>query len=98
LRHLGDASTPRARGDDGLRTLAWTDSAPNLPYVTAIQRDDETVQRLRDGLAAAFAPPDGRAAREALFLEGIEVLGPETYQAIDAMEQAAFDLAYPDLT
>ncbi len=83
---------------DGLRTLAWTDSAPNLPYVTAIQRDDETVQRLRDGLAAAFAAPDGRAAREAPFLEGIEVLGPETYQAIDAMEQAAFDLAYPDLT
>jgi len=82
---------------EGLRTLAWTESAPNLPYVTAIQRDDETVQRLRDGLSAAIADPDGRAAREALFLDGVEILEPEAYQTIDAMEQAAFDLGYPDL-
>lgn len=82
---------------DGLRVLDWSGSAPNLPYVTAIQRDDETVLRLRDGLATAFAAPDGHAAREALFLEGFDVLGPEAYQAIDAMEQAAFDLGYPDL-
>lgn len=82
---------------NGLRRLAWTASAPNLPYVTAIQRDDETVQRLRDGLSAAIADPDGRAAREALFLDGVEILEPEAYQTIDAMEQAAIDLGYPDL-
>lgn len=55
------------------------------------------MKRLRDGLAAAIADPDGCAAREALFLDGVEILEAEAYQAIDAMEQTAFDLGYPDL-
>lgn len=82
---------------DGLRVLAWTEAAPNLPYVTAIDRDDETVGRLRDGLQAAIADPAGRDARQALFLEAVEILEPEAYEAIDRMERRAIDLGYDHL-
>jgi ABC-type phosphate/phosphonate transport system substrate-binding protein len=82
---------------EGLRVLDWTDAAPNLPYVTAINRDDETVDRLRSGLQAAIADPDGRAAREVLFLDSIEILEPAAYETIDTMERRAIDLGYDHL-
>lgn len=82
---------------DGLRVLGWTESAPNLPYVTAIDRDDETVRRLQDGLRAAIDDPAGRGARQALFLESVEILAPEAYEAINRMERRAIDLGYDHL-
>jgi ABC-type phosphate/phosphonate transport system substrate-binding protein len=81
----------------GLRVLGWTEDAPNLPYVTAIDRDDDTVHRLRDGLSAAIADPAGRDAREALFLDAVEILEPAAYEAIDRMERRAFELGYDKL-
>lgn len=83
---------------DGLRVMGFTDAAPNLPYVTAIQRDDDTVKRLRAGLIAALDDPTGRDAREALLLDGVDILTPTDYRAIDEMEQAALDLGYSHLT
>jgi ABC-type phosphate/phosphonate transport system substrate-binding protein len=82
---------------DGLRVLGWTESAPNLPYVTAIDRDDDTVGRLRDGLWAAIADPNGRNARQALFLESVRILEPEDYEDINLMERRAIDLGYDHL-
>jgi ABC-type phosphate/phosphonate transport system substrate-binding protein len=82
---------------DGLRILGWTESAPNLPYVSAIDRDNETVTRLRDGLRAAIDDPAGRSAREALFLHDVEVLEPEDYEAIDIMERRAVASGYEHL-
>jgi ABC-type phosphate/phosphonate transport system substrate-binding protein len=79
---------------DGLKILGWTEAAPNLPYVTAIDRDDETVKRLREGLNAAIADPAGTAARQALFLESVDILAPIAYAKIDRMEQRAIDLGY----
>lgn len=81
----------------GLKVLAWSDAAPALPYVTAASQPDETVRRLRDGLAAAIADPDGTAARTALFLDGIEILDRAAYDRIDAMEAAAIAQGYPEL-
>lgn len=82
---------------EGLRVLGQTESAPALPYVTAIDRDEETVLRLRDGLRAAIADPVGKTAREALFLEDVDMLPRSAYDAIDVMEQRALDLGYPTL-
>ena len=82
---------------DGLRVLDRTEAAPALPYVTAIGRDAETVARLRDGLRAAIADPSATSAREALFLEAVEVLPRAAYDAIDAMEDRAIALGYPAL-
>ena len=58
-----------------LRVLAWTESAPNLPYVTAIDRDNETIMRLRVGLWAAIGDPRGASARSALSND-LEVFEP----------------------
>lgn len=82
---------------EGLRVLGWTDAAPNLPYVTEINRDDDTVRRLRDGLQAAISDPAGRDARQALFLDSAVILEPSAYEVIDRMERGAIDLGYAHL-
>ncbi len=82
---------------EGLRVLDWSAPAPGLPYVTRADAAPELVERLQAGLAAAAADPALAAAREALCLEGFELLPLEAYRVIDEMEQAARDSGYPDL-
>jgi len=89
-RHAPD----RARG---LRILTTSPAVPALPYVTALSRDDETVRRLRAGIAAAAADASLEAVREALLIGGFEVLESEDYAPIDAMEREAAEWGYPQI-
>jgi ABC-type phosphate/phosphonate transport system substrate-binding protein len=81
----------------GLRVLCASAAAPGLPYVTAAATPAGDVQRLRDGIAAAFADPGLTETRRALRLDGCEILPRSAYDVIPAMEQAAIAAGYPKL-
>ena len=80
-----------------LRVLCASVSAPSLPYVTSALTDDATVKQLQAGLLAACADPSLTAARQALLLEGCEILTPACYDNILAIEQQAAAFGYPEL-
>ena len=80
-----------------VRILCRTDSAPNLPFITAGNMSPELIMRLRDGLRAAMADPAMAAARQALLLKDIMLLPDSAYQPILDMEQAAERQGYPKL-
>ena len=73
----------------GLRVLVESAPAPGLPYVTAAGADDDLLARLRGGLRQALGDPALAAARDALLIEGIEVLPRRAYARIEAMEAEA---------
>ena len=81
----------------GLRVLVFTDPAPGLPFVTALSTGPEDVARLRAALAAACADPDFVPARNAMLLEGVEVLPAEAYARITEQQERAVRLGYPEL-
>ncbi len=80
-----------------VRVLCRTDSAPNLPFITAGEAPPDTVMRLRDGLRSAMADPLLSDARQALLLKDIMLLPESAYQPILDMEQAAERQGYPRL-
>ncbi len=81
----------------GIRVLRASGTAPGLPYVTATSTAPTDVQRLQDGIAAAFADPELAETRAALALDGCEILPRAAYEAIPAMESAAIAAGYPRL-
>ncbi len=81
----------------GTRILASTAHAPGLPYVTRAGAEDDFLSRLRDGLQAAFADAGLGAARDALLLTGMQVLGYDAYQRIDDMEDSARAAGYAEI-
>jgi ABC-type phosphate/phosphonate transport system substrate-binding protein len=82
---------------ESIRVLCASSTAPGLPYVTATTTPPGDVQRLRDGIAAAFADATLADTRAALMLEGCEILTASAYDVIPAMEQAAIAAGYPQL-
>ncbi|MFQ5785560.1 MAG: phosphate/phosphite/phosphonate ABC transporter substrate-binding protein [Alphaproteobacteria bacterium] len=81
----------------GTRVLCHTEPAPAIPYVTQADADEELVARLQTALAAAFADPGLAAARESLFLAGIEVLPHAAYYDLVDFEKRAVAYGYPKL-
>ena len=81
----------------GIRVLCASGTAPGLPYVTASSTASDDVQRLQDGIAAAFADPVLAETRAALALDGCEILPRAAYEVIPAMESAAIAAGYPRL-
>jgi ABC-type phosphate/phosphonate transport system substrate-binding protein len=78
----------------GLRSLGWTAAAPGLPLITG---PDGPVAALREALRAVIAAPILAPARDALLLEGFEVVEDAAYDAILAQERVARRLRYPEL-
>jgi ABC-type phosphate/phosphonate transport system substrate-binding protein len=81
----------------GIRVLCASATAPGLPYVTAAETSPSDVQRLQNGIEAAFADPALTQTRAALALDGCEFLLPAAYEVIPAMESAAIAGGYPRL-
>ena len=82
----------------GLRVLAFTEPVPGLPFVTASDCSDATVESIRDALAHAFARPDLAETREALLICGLSMLSTlDAYDPLLAMERAAVASGYPAL-
>jgi len=71
---------------EGTRVLAETPHAPGLPYVTSRTVPADTLSRLRDGVAAAFADPNLSTVRDGLLLDDFEVLDDRDYAEITALE------------
>ena len=82
---------------EGLRVIASTEAAPNLPYITAGSADDGMVRRLRDALSHVIADPRLAATREALLIEGIDILPLAAYDRIMEMERRATEMGYATL-
>jgi len=81
----------------GTRVLAGTASAPALPYVAGAGVAASTLERFRAALRAALADPATAAAREALLIEGVELLPLSAYDVILEQERAAVAQGYPEL-
>jgi len=79
------------------RIIGRTMSAPGLPYATRIDAPPDLVARLCAGLARAFADPALRPLREALLIDGLEVLDPTAYGCMAELEDAARQRRYLEL-
>jgi ABC-type phosphate/phosphonate transport system substrate-binding protein len=72
-----------------LRSLAQSEAAPALPYVTRRDIPANDLQRLRAGLARACGDPALADVRAELLLAGVVVLPLSAYDRIREMEAAA---------
>ena len=72
---------------EGLRVLAWTDSAPCLPFVTSLATPVENIGSLRAGLIAACNDPALEDARAAMLLDSVAVLDDAVYDVILEQER-----------
>ena len=81
----------------GLRVLAETAWAPNLPFITRKTANVDLLARLRAALSAAMIAPDLAGPRDQLLLAGIEVLPLKAYDRILELEAEAGRLGYPKL-
>ena len=81
----------------GLVVLAYTEPAPGLPFVTAGDCSDDTVETIRTALDRAFSRPDLVDTRAALLIGGLSVSTLDTYEPLLEMERAAVSLGYPEL-
>ena len=93
--HLWRRSDPSVVA--GLRVLGQSAAAPNLPYISRGSIPEEDLARLRQGLFTALEDPDFKAARQALMIEGAEVLSLQAYDSILEMEGEAGACGYPHL-
>ena len=89
----------RCRPDVKLRTriVGRTPSAPGLPYATHPDAPPELVERLRAGLARAFADPDLKETRSLLLLNGFDVLPAALYDCMFEAEADALRRCYLEL-
>ncbi|MBP9892776.1 MAG: PhnD/SsuA/transferrin family substrate-binding protein [Planctomycetes bacterium] len=81
----------------GLRKLAETEKAPAPPFVTARNTPPEKLKRLRMALFNAMADASLASAREALLLDGVELLSPSAYQELWLFEDIAKQHGYFEL-
>ena len=89
---LGRYEAERVRG---LRAIGCAPPAPGLPLITS---RNAPLAAIRAAVAAVMADPRLAAAREALLIDGIELLDDHDYDTILAMERQAEALGYPRLT
>ena len=82
---------------DALRILSFSAAAPGLPFVTAVSRNADDVARLRSGLRQACADPALAEVRQALMIEGAELLPEGAYQRILDMEAEAVAFGYSEV-
>lgn len=81
----------------GTRILAATATAPAPPMVTSASQGAERVMRLREALIAAMDDPAAQAAKDALLIDGVEVLPLRSYQRIVEIEAEALRGGYFEL-
>ena len=79
------------------RIIGRTADAPGLPYATSTNAAPEDVRRLRAGLFRAFDDPSLRATREALLIDGLEILAPDAYDCMAEIEANAKRRCYLEM-
>ena len=81
----------------GLRVLVFTEPMPGLPFVTAGDCSDATLDVIRCALERAITRPDLADARDALLISGLSIATLDTYAPLLAMERASIASGYPCL-
>ncbi|WP_326881785.1 phosphate/phosphite/phosphonate ABC transporter substrate-binding protein [Aliidongia sp.] len=94
LAHLGRIEPERV---GQTRILGWTAATPGLPFVTARDTDDATVDIMRAALDEIASDPAHAWIRGILLLDGFDPVPEAEYECILALEQRAIDLGYPQL-
>ena len=79
------------------RIIGRTASAPGLPYATHPDASPDLVERLRAGLARAFADPALAQTRRTLLLDGFDVLPVSLYACMFEAEAEAKRRQYLEL-
>ena len=87
----------RPQATAATRIIGRSASAPGLPYATRSDASPELVRRLRAGLSRAFAEPGLRAVRDALLIDGLDILPPAAYRGMADMEIEAGRRGYFEL-
>jgi ABC-type phosphate/phosphonate transport system substrate-binding protein len=87
----------RSRVTRPTRVIGRTASAPGLPYATHPDAPRPLVERLRAGLARAFADPELEETRRTLLLDGFEVLPARLYDCMFDAEAEARRRRYLEL-
>ncbi len=73
----------------GTRVLCHTQCVPAPPYVTAVATSKSMIERLRRALFRAILQPGLAEAKDALLLEGVEVLPFDAYESIEHLDDVA---------
>lgn len=73
----------------GTRVLCETPAAPGLPYITARNKSEDFLNRLREGVCRAFDDPRAAETRAALLLDELVQVPVGAYRCIRQMEQDA---------
>ncbi len=79
------------------RRLCYTERAPGIPFVTRAGSDPDRIRQLQDALLEAFEKPDVRAAGNAVFIGGVEILPSSAYDRIIEFQRLAAAHGYPEL-
>ncbi len=80
-----------------VRAIDITAACPGLPIITRAGASRDQIEAMRAALADVMADPELAGARDALLLDGFELLGPEVYARVDELEAGAARLGYPQL-
>jgi ABC-type phosphate/phosphonate transport system substrate-binding protein len=82
---------------NAVKILTWTRESPSLPFVTSRETDDYTLAALRHALTEVTFDPGLASVRDALMIDGFELVPLEQYQPILEMEHYAMTLRYPQI-
>ena len=82
---------------EGTRRLCYTERAPGIPFVTRSGSDPDRIRQLQDALLEAFEETDVRAAGNAVFIGGVEILPSSAYDRIIEFQRLAAAHGYPEL-
>ena len=74
---------------DGLRCIGATAPAPGLPLVTSLRTTAEELRALRRSLEAACDDDALTGVRQALFIEGFEIVAACAWQVVDDARRCA---------
>ncbi|PVM86013.1 phosphate/phosphite/phosphonate ABC transporter substrate-binding protein [Caulobacter radicis] len=81
----------------GLRVLAWTAATPGLPLIASAALPASVHATTLAVLDEVATDPALRSARQALLLDGFDLLPAAHYRAVVHLEDLARGLAYPKL-
>lgn len=80
-----------------VRAIDITAPCPGLPIITRLSASAAEIEAMRAALGDVMEDAELAGAREALLLDGFELLGPEVYARVDELEAEATRLGYPQL-
>ena len=80
-----------------VRAIGVTAPCPGLPIITRAGTSAAEIDAMRAALDEVAADPALAGARDALLLEGFEVLPLDVYRRVDELEAEAARLGYPEL-